>query len=186
MWHRLHLACRRFSHCGFLKYAKFWWSESRVTVTCLICSCYCYFDLCSTSTYLHYFHLLISNLLLHPMIFWTFVFPSSVFCSPFVLRFLDSLLPYSVFYLMFFCSIFIIIFPPSVHYSLPSLPDLDNLTSIPCDSVSHLFTFSVLHHSLYYSESCSIKFLLICTYSPDCNCHLPLQKYNPPLSPLLV
>ena len=29
---RLHLACCRLSCCGFLKYANFWWSESRVTV----------------------------------------------------------------------------------------------------------------------------------------------------------
>ena len=29
---RFYLACCWFSHCGFLKYARFWWSESRVTV----------------------------------------------------------------------------------------------------------------------------------------------------------
>ena len=80
------------------------------------------FDLCLTSRYFHYFYLPSSMLILHPMIFPnTLHLPSPVFCSLFILHFIIRLLLYSVFcpYVPLFY--FYYIFPPFVHYSLPSL-----------------------------------------------------------------
>ena len=56
---------------------------------------------------------------------------------------------------------------------------------IPCPPFLTL-TFSILHHLPYYSKSCSMKFFQFVPTSPACNCCSPLQKYNLPLSPLLV
>ena len=83
---------------------------------------------------------------------------SSVFHSPFILLSLSAYfcILYSISVLL--CSISIIIFPPSVHYSLPSLPDLDNSTFHSLWLCKSYFTFSRRPHSLYYSEPCSIKF----------------------------
>ena len=94
---------------------------------------------------------------------------------------------------MFLCSISIIIFPPSVHCSLPSLSELDNLTFHPLWLCESSFTFSVLHCSLYYSKPCSIKFLPILVLDPQlviviylCKntthlCFLCLSKLRTPL-----
>ena len=135
-----------------------------------ICYCFLYLtfvwlqDIFITSV----FHLPSSNLLLHPMIFQThFVFPSSIFhsISYFNSSFTYFCIPYST-----LCS-----FVPSLLLSFQHLsiipclafPTLTTWHSIPCDSVSHLFTFSILHCLLYYYKSCSIKFFPICTYFPS-------------------
>ena len=129
-----------------------------------ICSCYHLFDLCLTSRYFHYFCLLSS-------LFWSSTlsydlpnplsFCLSIFHPLFILWLLNCFLPYSIFHLMFLCSVSIIIFPPSIHYFLPSLSNLDNLTFHPLWLCESYFTSSILHHSPYYSESCSIKFFTI-------------------------
>ena len=146
-----------------------------------------------TFVWLQHISLLLSSvfcLLFSYFILWSskpFDFWSSIFCSPFILWFLIYLLPYSMFHLMFLCSVSIIIFPPSVHYSLPSLPDLDNLTFYPlwlCESsFLHSSYYTILRITPSHVVQSSFWF---CTYSPACNCCLPLQKHNPPLSPLLV
>ena len=81
-----------------------------------------------------------------------FVFLSSIFHSLFILWFIIYLLLYSIFCPMSLCSVSIIIFPPSVHYSSPSLSNLDNSTFHPLWLCESSFTFSILHYSLYYSE----------------------------------
>ena len=71
------------------------------------------------------------------------------------------------------CSI--IIFPTSVHYSLPPHSDFIYLTFCPlwlCESFS---TFSRLPRSLSYSEPCSL--------SLACNCHPLLPTQSPPSLP---
>ena len=132
-----------------------------------ICSCYHYFDLCLTSTYsiTSVFHLPFSYFIL-----WSsepFAFPSSVFHPPFILRFLIT-------YFHILCSVLCSFVPflllSFYHLSIiPCLafPTLTTYHSIPCDSVSHLFTFSILHHSLYYSKPCSIKFFPILYLLPS-------------------
>ena len=122
-----------------------WECQSCKECTCrmpfLFCSYSHYLTFCLTSRYFHYFCLLSLFLILwssekhsifhlpsfHPSIptSFTFVFPYSAY--------------------MFLCSVSIIIFLPSVHYSLPSFPTLTTQHSIPCDSVSHLL------HSPYYT-----------------------------------
>ena len=72
----------------------------------------------------------------------------------------------SIFYLPSYVPLFCF-FPSSVHYSLPSLSDLDNLTFHPLWLCESSFTFSILHCSLYYSEPCSIKFLPILVLAPQ-------------------
>ena len=118
------------------------------------------------------FSLLLSSVFHLPCLYvlLPMIFPNtlclSVFCLPFRSYFNSSFTYFHILYsalcsfvpflLLFFHHLFII----------PCLPFLTLSTQhlIPCDSVSHLFTFSILHCLPYHSESCSIKFLPICTY----------------------
>ena len=130
---------------------------------------------CSCSHYLTFVWLqdifITSIFHLPSSVFWpstpSYDLPNTLWFSVFCLPISIHLLPYSIFHLMFLCSISIIIYPPSVHYSLPSLSNLDNSTFHSLWLCESSFTFSVLHRSLYYSESCSIKFFLNCTYFPS-------------------
>ena len=129
-----------------------------------ICSCYQYSDLCSTSTYF------ITSVFCFLLILWSsepFAFLSSIFYLPFIPQFLIAYFCLLSFCPMFLCSVSIIIFPPSVHCSLPSLSNLDNLTFHPLWLCESCFTFSILHCSPYYSEPCSINFLLILVLAPQ-------------------
>ena len=94
-------------------------------------------------------------------------FLSSIFWLLFTLLFTACLLPYSIFHLYAPLFHFYFITSPFVHYSLPSLPKLNNSTLCSLWLCKSYFTFSILPHSLYYSEPCSIKFFLICTYFPN-------------------
>ena len=91
--------------------------------------------------------------------------PSSIFCSYFLSLFAYFHIPYSV--SMLLCSVSIFVTSPIVYYSLPSLPNLNNSTFHSLWLCKSSFTFSILHCSPYYSEYCSIKFFLICTYFPQ-------------------
>ena len=115
----------------------------------------------------------------------TFHLPSSIFCPSIHTSFT------SVFHIPHLCSFALFLLLSFYHLSIiPCLPfpDLDNSTFHSLWLCESSFTFSILHHLPYYSESCStcIKFFQFVPTSPACNCCLPLQKYNPPLSPLLV
>ena len=102
------------------------------------------FDLCLTSRYSHYSCLLSSIFCLYTLSYDLLnTLCLSVFCLPFSVQFIICLLPYSIFCPMFLCSVSIIIFPPFVHYSLPSISDLDNLTFYFLWLCESFFTFSV-------------------------------------------
>ena len=122
------------------------------------------FDLCSTSRYFHYFRSLSSIFCLYPV---SYDLPKTICLLSSILLFILCLLciPYSI--SMFLCSISIIIFLPSVHYSLPSLSNLDNSTFHSLWLCESSFIFSILHHSPYYSKSCSIKLLPILYLLPS-------------------
>ena len=100
------------------------------------------FDLCSTSRYFHYFCLLSSILILHPMIFPnTLHLPSSVHTS--ICHLLTS-----VFCIPLLCSFVPFLSLSSHHLSIILCLPFPTLTTqhfIPCDSVSHLL------HSPYYT-----------------------------------
>ena len=98
------------------------------------------FDLCSPSRYIiiSVFYLLSFDF--HSMIFHIhFHLPSSVHTSLHCLLFH---IPYSV--SMLLCSISIFITSPSVHYSLPCLPNLNNLTFHFLWLYESFSTFSIL------------------------------------------
>ena len=115
---------------------------SQVSRAIFICSCYHYSDHCSTSTY---FITSIFRFLTYPIIFQTLCLSVFRLLSSIHTSISHCLLPSSVFHPMFLCSISIIIFSPSIHYFLPSLSDLDNLTFHPLWLCESSFTFSVLH-----------------------------------------
>ena len=122
-----------------------------------------------------------SDLQIHSMIFQIhsiFCLPSSVHTS------LHLFIYFCILYYvsMLLCSVSIIIILPFVHYSFPSLPDLNILSSRSLWLCKSSFTFSILHCLPYYSRPCSIKFFSFVPTSLACNCHLPLRKYNPPVS----
>ena len=138
------------------------------------------FDLCSTSRYFHYFHLQSS-------IFWSstssYDLPNThcLLSSVPHLHFNSS---FAYFHLlsstsMFLCSILLLYFHHlSITPCLP-FPTLTTQHSISCDSVGHLFTFSILYCSPYYLKSCSIKFLPIYTYFPSLELLFTFAKIQP-------
>ena len=142
-----------------------------VKVLCLLVMSHFYllllllFDFCSTSRYFHYFHSLLS-VIQSPTLFYdplnplSFCFPSSVLHSYF-----DPSLLTSIFYIlsMFLCSVSIIIFLPSVHYSLPSLP-VTIFHMYYTSSPTLSFFFPSIASLWLISFSCDIIFWLIFVY----------------------
>ena len=132
-----------------------------------ICSHYHYFDLCFTLIYSHYFYLLSSIFysltlscdLLNPL---PFRLLSSVLCSYFD----SSLLPF-IFHLPSYVPLFHFLSTIcSLFLAFPSWPwQLNNPSLVTLWVI--FFTFSILHHSLYYSEPCSIKFFPILYLFPS-------------------
>ena len=99
------------------------------------------FDLCLTS---RYFITSVFHLLTFYFILWSSKFTlSSIFHSLFIHPFTICLLHILYSVSMLLCSISIIIFPPSVHYSLPSFPNLDNSTFHSLWLCKSSFTFSI-------------------------------------------
>ena len=135
---------------------------------------YCYLFHCLTFVWLQ------DNFTSFRLLSSIFQFPSydlpHTFCLLFTLLFTIHLLLYSISHLYALCSISIFITSPFVHYSLPSLPNLNNLTFHSlwlCESFS---TFSILPCLPYYSKPCSIKSSWFVLTSPAYNCYLPLRN----------
>ena len=131
------------------------WQESHAIFYLLLFHCLTLFDftifhyLCPPSSIFHlptfYFILWLPNSL-HLL--------SSIFHSHFPSLLAYFHIPY--FISMLLCSISIFITTPFVHYSLPCFLNLNNLIFYSLWLCKSSFTFSVLHHSPYYSKPCSI------------------------------
>ena len=114
-------------------------------------SCFPYsitYNLCHSILHpLSLVHLLSSaTLSLHPPLF-----PSSILHHPLITSFC---IPVSQLLASLFCSI--LIFPTSIHYSLPPCSNFVYLTFHPLWLYDSFSAFSILPHSLYFSKPCSL------------------------------